>query len=426
MQREATPRRAALAMGVAAVTALALAACGGGSQSARPAAFCGGAIDPAKLEADAGPKGPAVELVESWPLETTLDHADIPDAPDVWPKMIDGATKTLDIAQFYVSDAPPGSKGRLSPVLDAIERAAKRGVSVRILVEREFVSKYPESLDRLSKVKGIFVVPYAVGPLMGGILHAKYFVVDRREAYLGSQNFDWRSLDHIQEMGVRVRVPEVALALEDVFETDYDLAGVAPKETRHADHTRAWPMEVPDGAGGTMKLTPVATPKGWLPDEASWTLPHLVGLMDGAKKSVHVQVLTYSTTSRDGSSFTTLDDALRRAAARGVEVKLLVSDWATKGHAKESLDALAKVPGISVHVIRIPQASGGPIPFARVAHAKYMVVDGEHAWVGSSNWEGDYFLKTRNVGLVIDSTKVAARLDRVFSDGYAGTYATAW
>src|SRR5262249_21432378 len=77
------------------------------------------------------PPSPAqVDLVESTPLETPLDHPDIPDAQEVWPAMIRGATRTLDIAQFYVSDAP---ESRLSPVLREIEAAAERGVAVRLL-----------------------------------------------------------------------------------------------------------------------------------------------------------------------------------------------------------------------------------------------------------------------------------------------------
>jgi phosphatidylserine/phosphatidylglycerophosphate/cardiolipin synthase-like enzyme len=91
-------------------------------------------------------------LVESVPVETTLDHADIPDAKDVWPEMVKGATRTLDISEFYVSNAP-GS--RLEPVIQAIEAAADRGVKVRLLAEEKFYKTYPETLERLAKRPGI-------------------------------------------------------------------------------------------------------------------------------------------------------------------------------------------------------------------------------------------------------------------------------
>ncbi len=40
------------------------------------------------------------------------------------------------------------------------------------------------------------------------------------------------------------------------------------------------------------------------------------------------------------------------------------------------------------------------IPFARVNHNKYMVTDNA-AYIGTSNWSGDYFVDTAGVGLVI-------------------------
>ena len=360
----------------------------------------------------------AVDLVESAPIETTLDHADIANAEDVWPAMIRGATRTLDVAQFYLSNAP---ESRLEPVIQAIEAAADRGVAVRLLVDASFGKRYPETIDRLAARRGVAVRRFDVGPVMGGVLHAKYFVVDGRDVFLGSQNFDWRSLTHIQEMGVRVRDSAAAAAYAAVFAMDWDLAGGArpkPAPPRPESFTEI-------AAGQPAKVTPVFSPKGFLPDPASWELPKIIALIDGARRSVHVQVLTYKTIARDGSAFPDLDDALRRAAARGVSVELLVADWSKKRGSVEAVQRLARAPGVSVRFIDIPAWSGGFVPFARVAHAKYMVVDGERAWVGTSNWEGDYFTRSRNVGLIVEGRAFAAQLDRVFEGGSSGRYAEA-
>jgi phosphatidylserine/phosphatidylglycerophosphate/cardiolipin synthase-like enzyme len=146
-------------------------------------------------------------------------------------------------------------------------------------------------------------------------------------------------------------------------------------------------------------------------------------MIDGARRGVHVQLLTYKTVSRDGSPFPDLDDALRRAAARGVEVRLLLSHWSTRPGTIEPIQRLAEVPGVAIRLLTIPRWSGGFIPFARVAHAKYMVVDGAAAWVGTSNWEGDYFTRSRNVGLVVEGAPFAGRLDRIFGDGWGSPYA---
>src|SRR6187200_643354 len=97
------------------------------------------------------------ELVESAPVETVLDHPDIRDAWQVWPEMIDGAKKTLDFAEFYASDDPDSRNSRLVPVIQAVERAAARGVRVRFLAEKVFQKTYPEILASLGSKPGIEV-----------------------------------------------------------------------------------------------------------------------------------------------------------------------------------------------------------------------------------------------------------------------------
>jgi phosphatidylserine/phosphatidylglycerophosphate/cardiolipin synthase-like enzyme len=359
-----------------------------------------------------------VELVESAPLETTLDHSDIPNAADVWVAMIARAKTSIDFAEFYASEAEGAWKktSALAPVIAAIRAACARGVKVRFLADSVFAPKYPRTVRELARA-GVEVRVIDFGKRGGGILHAKYFVVDGVESFVGSQNFDWRALAHIQEIGVRVRSRAIGAELTDLFDTDWAFAGGAPDSARARDHAgAAWDW--------SSHLTLVADPKGWLPDETSWDLPSLVALLDGARSSVDVQVLTYKTAYRDGAPFRVLDEALRRAAARGVHVRLLVSSWNEKPNARAGLDALAGVANVETRVITIPKYSRGDIPFARVSHAKYLVVDGgARAWVGTSNWEGDYFTKTRNVAIVIQGGDAPKAAERVFESGWSSAYA---
>ena len=299
-------------------------------------------------------------------------------------------------------------------------------VRVRFLADAVFAPKYPATLERLRKAGALMRI-IDCGPRYGGVQHAKYMVVDGEESFVGSQNFDWRALEHIQEIGIVVRSPVIAHELEDLFETDWALADAStPPNARAArDMTKRRSSAFPVTTRTGERIALYASPKDWLIDESAWDLPRLVSMLDGARSSVNLQVLVYSAHHRDKSSFTTLDDALRRAAARGVHVRLLVSHWGTKADspARASVEALARLPNVTVRVITIPQWSGGEIPFARVAHAKYMVVDGTTAWIGTSNWEGDYFLKSRNVAIVAQGGKLAARLDSVFEDGWSSAYA---
>jgi phosphatidylserine/phosphatidylglycerophosphate/cardiolipin synthase-like enzyme len=367
------------------------------------------------VQPDVAPDVASIALVETAPVETTLDHPSIPEAAEVWPEMIARARTSIDLAEFYVSDMP-GS--RLGPVLEAIEHAADRGVHVRLLIEEKFYAEYPGSVERLARHAGIETRHFDLHATMGGILHAKYFVVDRTDSYVGSQNFDYRALEHIQEIGVRVHSPALARQLDDLFAADWDVAGGAPP-SRWAE---AWhgPVEVRTGDGLTLRLA--ASPRGYLPDDAMWELPALVGWIDAATREVDVQLLTYRPAHHDGAAFTVLDDALRRAAGRGVRVRLLVSHWGAKD---EGLARLARElpPPSAVRILTIPAWSGGEIPFARVAHAKYALFDDARSWVGTSNWEGDYFLRSRNVSVFVEGTPFARTLRGVFEDGWASAYA---
>ena len=338
----------------------------------------------------------ALELVETAPVETSLDHPDLADAWQVWPAMIAQAKERLDLNEFYLANNP-GS--RLEPVVQAVLEAVRRGVQVRLLCEEKFYKTYPETIDRLG-AGGVAVRRFDAKQLFGGgVLHAKYFVVDDREAFLGSQNFDWRSLEHIQELGVRTQAAHVVKGLHAIFEMDWALAGGAELSAQSIEQP-SW-------------LILAASPKGHLPDGVPWELQLLMERIGAAKSSVRVQLLTY----KSAPDFRELEEALVAAAGRGVRVQLLLSNWVLRPWTLEPLRKLD--PRVEVRILTIPEAKAGHIPFARVAHAKYMVVDGAHAWIGTSNWERDYFFTSRNVSVFTD----APRLERFFDDAWGSEYA---
>ncbi|MEK6578918.1 MAG: phospholipase D-like domain-containing protein, partial [Bdellovibrionota bacterium] len=63
----------------------------------------------------------------------------------------------------------------------------------------------------------------------------------------------------------------------------------------------------------------------------------------------------------------------------------------------------------------LPLASQGPIPYARVIHSKFMTVDGQTLWLGTSNWSRGYFYETRGVELIFRSKELTNTADRLFS-----------
>jgi phosphatidylserine/phosphatidylglycerophosphate/cardiolipin synthase-like enzyme len=356
---------------------------------------------------------PAVELGETRPIETALGDGSIPTALDVWLSMIRGAKHELDLEHFYLSQ----KKGEaLDPVLAELRRAAARGVRVRLLLDAGMHRTYPQPADSLGRLKGVNVRIVDYHRLAGGVQHAKFMIVDGREAWLGSQNLDWRSLSHIHELGARVRLLPVALAFSDVFETDWAAADSLLKPNPLDRHPVKWPLAFDqDGVRG--RLWASASPRALTPASLPWDLDVLVERVNAAQHEIVAQTLSYGVGGR-GSADSTLHRALLAAAARGVQVKLIVSDWELGGRGEPDLRALAATPNVEVRISQVPDWSHGYIPFARVEHCKYMVADSTWLWLGTSNWEPSYFLSSRNIAVTVDHPPLAQRARGIFETSW--------
>ncbi|MDA1266866.1 MAG: phospholipase D-like domain-containing protein [Planctomycetota bacterium] len=374
----------------------------------------------------AAPAQDTVRLVESVPLETNLDHADVPQTADVWLELIRGANEEIVLSHFYAA-TKAGSV--LDEVIAALEDAGERGIRVRFLVAETFRETYPLVPAQLSDMANVEVRWIDYGALAGGgVLHAKYMVVDGRETFLGSPNFDFRAMDQIQELGLHLSSPRFARCALDVFEGDWAAAGGEDAPWQRAARGMApFSMQLialqAGAADGTTRVTPAFSPRGHLPDGALWDLPQLIRLIDSAEVSVRAQVLTYDAVGYDREYFPDLEHALRAAAARGVRVQLLVADWGKRRGIVEGLQSLACLENLEVRFVVIPDHSAGFEPFSRVAHAKLLVVDEARAWVGSSNWERSYFTTSRNLGAVLEGRAFGTRLAGWFDCTWASDYA---
>jgi len=360
------------------------------------------------------------ELIESSPVETSLDHVDLRDAKDVWPQMLAAAAASIDMAEFYVSSA---SGSVLEPVLRSLAEARHRGVKVRLLVDSTMTRVYPETLAALSE-KGVMVRSLDLKSRTGGVLHAKYFVIDGREAFVGSQNLDWRSLMHIRELGVRLTSPELAQALTSLFEADWALAGQPSSSFLRAAASGKTAITFKQQRE-SVHVELAFSPQGMLFREAEWDLPQLVALIDSARRSVAIELLVYRGPESEETEtpMARLEAALRRAARRGVDIRLILSDWMLREPQRSGLASLRQIRGVTIKIAVIPRWSGGEIPYARIVHAKYMVVDGRRAWIGTSNWENRYFLASRNVSVFLTSDRLGARLERFFAELWNSPYA---
>ncbi len=382
----------------------------------------------------------SIEFVESVPTETALDLPDLDDAASVWIELIDGARTSLDIESFYFSSRPGGS-GRLEPVLAAVARAAARGVRVRVLADRSFDTLYPECTRRLAAIAGIDVRLLDARTLWGGVQHAKGFVIDGKTVFLGSQNWDWRALEHIRELGAVIRQRELAATFQALFRHDWLLADDIGELNPVADSTPAHSGVTGAEPGHVHTTTPAAyqpmltandrvvegclaaSPPHALPAGVPWDEPMLIDMIDTARDTLRVQLLSYNPTDRSGGFYAALDNALRRAAARGVQVRMILANWSKRHYMLPHIQSLAVLPNLEIRFTNIPEHSSGFVPYARVEHAKYLTADRQAGWLGTANWSRSYFHSSRNISLFLRGDGCTATLDRFFARSWSSEFA---
>jgi phosphatidylserine/phosphatidylglycerophosphate/cardiolipin synthase-like enzyme len=373
---------------------------------------------------------PRLQLVESVPVETDWDTP-APNSAETWVALFESARTTIDLAQFYLAHEPGHA---LDPVLAALKAAADRGVKVRILAEKEMAEESADTLADLGSHANIDWAWFDIHDKTGGIIHAKYMVIDGTVAFVGSQNFDWRALEHIHEIGVRIADASAARSLQILFDVDWQAMRHhrwtfdTPVADRDQDGLPDSLDPAPDqamceGKPGAM-VCPVFAPPTLLPPGFKTSLEALVGLLDQAVSAIDIQVMTYDLRGANDTQWRVLDDALLRAAGRGVQIRLNIADWSLKAPRIDALKALQRVTNISVRVNSIPDWSGGHIPYARVDHSKIMVIDGRVGWVGTSNWGQGYFDSVRAVEVYFDIPATVKELAALFDKGWSGPYAT--
>lgn len=371
--------------------------------------------------AHAGFSIPGYELVHTTPVETTLATPDLREPLQVWSDMFDAARQQIVLGQFYVASQPGAA---FEQVIARLAAAGARGVKIRFLMEEKgkFASDMP-TIERLKQIPNLEFRYLDYSRLTGnGIIHAKYMVVDGSTAYVGSQNFDWRSFAHIHETGLRITDTVVVSQLQNIFEHDW-----------HAQELIAQGKEVPKlnqnvvAANDRQAIFLVASPNAFNPPGVGDSETELPKLLAAAKSEVRIQLLDYAPLSygpnRTRPYYAVIDNAIRAALARGVKIKLMVSNWNTEKPAIAYLKSLALLPGMEIRIVTLPQASTGFIPFARVIHSKTMAIDGQLAWIGTSNWSGGYLDNSRNLEIVLRNEKMAQRIAELHQQTWDSAYA---
>jgi cardiolipin synthase len=280
-----------------------------------------------------------------------------------------------------------------APVVDALGRAAKRGVRCRVLADAIGSRSGLRTLRPKLTPLGVAVeeaLPVSLWPWKKARVdlrnHRKIAVIDGRVGYTGSQNLvaaEFKEGLAYEDLMVRVTGP-VVLELQYVFAADWFL------ETNEVlDGETEFPG--PEIAGGVPAQVLPSGPA--FPTQNNQRL--FVALVHGATRQV---VLTTPYFIPDEP----LLQAMQTAALRGVDVHLVVSekgDSRTVTLAQESYFEELLEAGVKVHLYR-----------KNFLHAKHLSIDGAVAVIGSSNLDIRSFALNAEVMLMVYDPGVTAQL----------------
>ncbi len=123
-------------------------------------------------------------------------------------RLIDGAERSLEVYNEEMAD---------DGVTAALERAARRGVAVRVVMT--WSDGWKRAWDALAAA-GAKVRTYP-DTSSGLYIHAKAVIADGARAFVGSENFSATSLDRNRELGILLGASPATAALRAVFEKDW-------------------------------------------------------------------------------------------------------------------------------------------------------------------------------------------------------------
>uniref|UniRef100_A0A0K0DC18 Phospholipase D domain protein n=1 Tax=Angiostrongylus cantonensis TaxID=6313 RepID=A0A0K0DC18_ANGCA len=291
----------------------------------------------------------------------------------------------------------------------------------------------------------------------GGILHTKSWVVDGKHLYVGSANFDWRSLTQIKELGMAVfDCPCLAEDLTKLLQIHWDMGAPGAKipaswpvaYATSAYHER--PTTVPQSEGDQAVYFS-ASPPGFQSCGRESDIDAMVKLIDEAQESLDMAVMEYAPCTLYLKPlnlwYARLDEAIRRAAFdRQVKVRFLFSRWAHTSakyysYLRSLQDLSSQLPcryvdhkctrrgSIQVGLIEVPDLQYGAIPYSRVDHNKYFVTE-KAVYIGTSNWTPDYWKYTAGIGMVIraddisQNSTVVNQIVQIFERDWNSDYVT--
>ena len=134
-------------------------------------------------------------------------------------------------------------------------------------------------------------------------------------------------------------------------------------------------------------------------------------MFDSAKSEIVIG--QFYAVNKPGSVFDKVVERLAAAGKRGVKIRFLMDQKGVGLSEKPTLDQLRAIPNLELRILDFSKLTGNGI-----IHAKYMVVDGATAFIGSQNFDWRAFEHIHETGLRITDPKLAGQVLAVFNQDW--------
>ena len=255
-------------------------------------------------------------------------------------------------------------------VIDALVAATKRGVDVKVLLEKEPCCTAGVNTQIFLKLKDAGLNVQFTKPFRFVFTHEKSFVFDNRAAFVSTSNLTGSSFSSNREYGVMLDDPAQVTEIARVFDADW-----AGQEIDLRDAKLVWSPSV-TLANGLVRGN---------------AREQIVRFIRSAKTSLRLE-------HQDASDEETLRELIA-AHERGIQISFVTSpkDLTESGDIA-GLERLSKA-GVSVRYL-----------LSHYVHAKVMVADEARAMIGSINLTGNSINSNRELAVVLDDNDVVNQL----------------
>jgi cardiolipin synthase A/B len=277
--------------------------------------------------------------------------------------LITSARSSLDMTMYELVDTTAEAD---------LAAAAKRGVKVRVILDASYEKSSNTPAYTYLTGHGVHVVwswdHYA-------ITHQKTLTADDKTTAIMTGNLTSRYYSTTRDFTLIENDSSDVSAIEKVFNADYAHTAITPSDGDHLV---------------------------WSPTDSE---SQLLALINGAKHSLSIE-----NEEMDDPTVTT---ALEKAAGRGVDVKVIMTND-SNGYASE-FNALTSA-GAHVHTYAYTASL--------YIHAKVIIADGTKVFLGSENFSDYSLTKNRELGFITTSSAILKPISSTLTSDYNG--ATNW